>query len=87
MASLTVGEVESILRIEKSEALGVAMSTLAEQRKTALDYYIGDMDRDMPSQDGRSHAISTDVSDTVEGLMPSLMEIFAAGEEVVRFEP
>ena len=41
----------------------------------------------MPSQDGRSHAISTDVSDTVEGLMPSLMEIFAAGEEVVRFEP
>ena len=87
MASLTVGEVESILRIEKSEALGVAMSTFAEQRKTALDYYIGDMDRDMPSQDGRSHAISTDVSDTVEGLMPSLMEIFAAGEEVVRFEP
>jgi hypothetical protein len=27
------------------------------------------------------------VADTVEGLMPALMEIFAAGEEVVRFDP
>ncbi len=87
MTKLTVGEVESILRLEKSEALGVNSSTLAEERKTAMDYYLGDMDRDMPSHDGRSHATSSDVSDTVEGIMPALMEVFAAGEEVVRFEP
>ncbi len=87
MTTLTVAEVESILRLEKSQALGVNSSHLSEDRKTAMDYYMGDMDRDMPSQDGRSHATSSDVSDTVEGIMPSLMEIFASGEEVVRFEP
>jgi hypothetical protein len=41
----------------------------------------------MPAPDGRSKAVSTDVADTIEGLMPSLMEIFTAGDEVVRFEP
>src|SRR6516164_6925757 len=32
-------------------------------------------------------AASSDVADTIEGLMPPLMEIFAAGEEVVQFAP
>ena len=45
------------------------------------------MSRDMPAPDGRSKAVSTDVADTVEGLMPSLMDIFTAADEVVRFEP
>ena len=41
----------------------------------------------MPAQDGRSRAVSTDVADTIEGLMPNLMDIFAGSDEVVRFEP
>ncbi|WP_343208598.1 GNAT family N-acetyltransferase [Bradyrhizobium sp. Ai1a-2] len=52
-----------------------------------MDYYLGDMRKDMPAQDGRSRAVSTDVADTIEGLMPSLMDIFAGSDEVVRFEP
>jgi hypothetical protein len=35
-----------------------------------MDYYLGNMDKDMPAQDGRSKAVSTDVADTIEGLMP-----------------
>jgi hypothetical protein len=31
--------------------------------------------------------VSTDVADTIEGLMPNLMDIFAGSDEVVRFEP
>jgi hypothetical protein len=31
--------------------------------------------------------VSSDVADTIEGLMPSLMDIFAGSDEVVRFEP
>src|SRR5438270_13557498 len=45
------------------------------------------MAADMPAQEGRSRAVSTDVADTIEGLMPALMEIFAGSDEVVRFEP
>ena len=52
-----------------------------------MDYYLGNMEKDMPAQDGRSRAVSTDVADTSEGLMPSLMDIFAGSDEVVRFEP
>ena len=35
----------------------------------------------------RSRAVSTDVADTIEGLMPALMEIFCGPDDVVRFEP
>jgi hypothetical protein len=45
------------------------------------------MSQDMPAQEGRSKAVSTDVQDTIEGLMPHLMDIFAGSDEVVRFEP
>src|SRR3954471_6654231 len=41
----------------------------------------------MPVSPGRSKAVSTDVSDTIEGMMPQLMDIFAGTDEVVRFEP
>ena len=48
---------------------------------------MGNMSKDMPAPDGRSKAVSSDVADTIEGMMPPLMEIFAAGEEVVQFAP
>jgi homospermidine synthase len=52
-----------------------------------MDYYYGRMQNDMPAAPGRSQAVSTDVADTVEGLMPFMMDIFAGSDEVVRFEP
>src|SRR4029077_12390293 len=65
----------------------ISAARLAEERADAMDYYLGDMSKDMPAQDGRSRAVSTDVGDTIEGLMPSLMEIFCGSAEVVNFEP
>jgi hypothetical protein len=65
----------------------VTAAKLAEDRADAMDYYLGNMSKDMPAQDGRSKTVSMDVQDTVEGLMPSLMDIFAGSDEVVRFEP
>ncbi len=85
--TLSVSQVESILKAEKDEALGVNSSTLSEERRRALDYYMGDMAADMPSQEGRSAATSSDVADTVDGLMAPSMEIFGGSEEVIRFEP
>src|SRR5438876_876755 len=60
---------------------------LSEDRERALEYYVGDVTMDIPDVDGRSKAVSMDVADTVEGLMPQLMEIFCSSEEVVKFEP
>jgi hypothetical protein len=60
---------------------------LSNERDKAMAYYLGDMTTDMPTAAGRSQAVSTDVADTIEGLMPQLMEIFVSGDEVVKFEP
>ena len=79
---------KSILAGEKASAqASYNDATLSRERADAMDYYYGRMDRDMPPAAGRSKAVSTDVADTVEGLMPQLMEIFAGADEVVRFEP
>jgi hypothetical protein len=88
MPKMSPGDLRALLAAEKADALSaMSSSKLSEERAAALDYYLGDMSRDMPAPEGRSRAVSTDVSDTVEGLMPALMEIFTAGDEVVRFEP
>ena len=88
MSRMSITDLKSMLASEKADALAaVSAARLAEERADAMDYYLGDMSRDMPPQDGRSRAVSTDVSDTIEGLMPHLMDIFAGSDEVVRFEP
>ena len=77
-----------MLDAEYSSALaGMKADRLSSERARALDYYRGDMSRDMPAEVGRSKVVSTDVADTIEGLMPQLMDIFVGGDEVVRFNP
>jgi hypothetical protein len=79
---------KTILASERSSALAASdAEKLSSARSDAMDYYNGDMSKDMPAADGRSQAVSTDVADTIEGLMPALMDIFAGSDEVVRFEP
>jgi hypothetical protein len=81
-------ELKAMLAAQKADTLSaMSAASLAEERSDAMDYYLGDMSKDMPAQDGRSRTVSTDVADTIEGLMPSLMDIFAGSDEVVRFEP
>ncbi len=88
MSRMSLRDLEALLAAEKADALAAtAAAKLSDERSRALDYYIGDMTRDMPAPEGRSRAVSTDVADTIEGLMPSLMDIFASGDEVVRFDP
>jgi hypothetical protein len=88
MPKMAITELKSILASEKNDALAALVAAqLSQARAEAMDYYLGHMWHDMPVQDGRSKAVSTDVADTIEGLMPSLMDIFAGSDEVVRFEP
>ena len=87
MPKLTPQTVQAMIQNEKSNALSAMVaSKLSQDRATAMDYYLGEMD-DMPTQEGQSKAVSTDVSDTVLGMMPLLMDIFCSSEDVVRFNP
>jgi hypothetical protein len=88
LPKIDASSLKAMLAAERSNALAaVEASKLSSERSDAMDYYLGDMSKDMPAADGRSKAVSTDVADTIEGLMPQLMDIFAGSDEVVRFEP
>jgi len=85
---LSDDKVQGMLTIAKSDALAAdKASRLSRDRERSMRYYLGDVSEDIPDEDGRSSAVSTDVSDTVDGMMPILMEIFAGGDEVAQFEP
>src|SRR4051794_25051308 len=88
MAKMTTLELRAILTAHHADSMSaIVASKLGEERATALDYYQGDMSKTMPAPAGRSKAVSSDTSDTIEGLMPTLMDIFTGGDEVVHFEP
>ena len=88
MPKMPLSELKALLDSERNDALAATRaSKLSVERSDAMDYYLGDMAKDMPAPEGRSHAVSTDVADTIEGLMPSLMEIFCSGDEIVKFAP
>ena len=88
MPKMSNGDLKALLANEKASALsGMSASKLSDDRSKAMNYYLGDMSKDLPAQEGRSSAVSTDVSDTIEGLMPTLMDIFTSGDEVVKFDP
>src|SRR5215470_4052389 len=87
MPRMSPRDLKALLAAEKADALSaMSASKLAQERAAALDYYLGDMSRDMPAPEGRSKAVSTDVADTIEGLLPALMDVFTGGDEVVRFD-
>lgn len=80
-------ELLKMLNSERLAAVGIeGDDDLADQRETALDYIKGVMDDIKPGK-GRSKAVSTDVADAIETVLPDLMEIFTGGEDVGTFKP
>jgi hypothetical protein len=85
-AKLDDSEILSIIDAEKQSSIGFENGTeLEKKRRTSLEYLKGQMD-DVPSLPNRSKATSTDIAEAVETVMPDLMEIFTAGEDVATFE-
>lgn len=73
-----------IAAIEKQENLAETRGELSNDRAQAMDHYLG---RPYGNEvEGRSSVVMRDVADTIEWIKPSLMKIFASGDEVVKFE-
>ena len=69
---------------EVSDALGY-YDELSRQREEAQKYYYGEpMGNEV---EGRSHFVDSSVQDAVEWIKPSLMRVFASGDDFVKFEP
>lgn len=85
MAKMTESELQAALQAEERSALGYLGGALSEARKKALNYYLGEPFGNEIKD--RSQVVSTDVADTIEWILPGLVKIFTAGDEVVEFQP
>jgi hypothetical protein len=82
---LTEPEVTAVLQSEINASLGYIGSDITTQRQKSLEYYFGEPFGN--EQEGRSQVVSTDVSDVIESILPTLLRTFAASDDVVRCDP
>ena len=87
MAKEKITDEELITRIrsEVTGSLGYMGDTISHQREQAMAYYYG-----LPfgnEIEGRSQYVDSTVQDTIEWIKPSLMRVFASGDEMVKFNP
>ena len=75
----------SFVRHAVSDAEQFVDDELAPERALATKYYLGEQFGN--EEDGRSKVVLTDVRDTVQAIMPSLMRVFFGSERVVEFVP
>ena len=78
-------ELQGILGSQIRNSLGYLGGELSSQRRKSIEYYLGD--KLGTEIDGRSQVVSTDVSDTVESILPNLLRVFTASDKVVRCDP
>lgn len=78
-------ELQGAVVAEIRDAVDYIDNTISPQRAKATKYYKGEPFG--TEEDGRSSHVSTDVRDTVLGMMPPLMRIFAGAERVAEFVP
>jgi len=82
---ITNEELVTRLSSEIESSTGHMNSELSSQREDAMKYYLGEPFGN--EIDGRSEIVTTDVRDTVEYIMPSLMRVFTTHNNVAEFEP
>lgn len=89
MTKMTDDELLAIADAEIASSVGRSGSKLSQFRLKALQYYNGEKVGALapPESEGRSQIVSKEVADTIEWIMPSLMEVFTAGDDAVKFEP
>ena len=78
-------ELSGILGEHIKNSYGYYSSELTEARRKANEYYFGEAFGN--EVEGRSQVVSTDVSDTIESILPPLLRIFTASDNVVKVEP
>jgi hypothetical protein len=85
MAGMSDDDLVAWMENEEGQALGFHSGDLSREREMALDYYHGKIE--VQAAEGRSDVVETDVRDTVDGMLPDLLDVFLSSDDVVKFEP
>lgn len=84
---MTDPELLSLVISEQERSIGFELDAdLTEQREQSLQYYKGEM-LDVPAMTNRSKAVSMDVRDGIQAVIPDLLDIFTGGDDVAVFLP
>jgi len=78
-------ELQNIITAEIDDAQDYIDDVISPERALAGQYYKGEPFGN--EEEGRSQAMSMDVRDTVQAMMPSIMKVFFAANNVVEFAP
>ena len=76
MANMDDMRFRSVLQHEIQSAVNYYDSEFSQERSDILSYYLGDPFGN--EVENRSQVVATEVSDTIEYIMPSLMKMFAS---------
>ena len=77
--------ISGILGDHIKNSYGFYESELTDSRRKANEYYFGEGFGN--EVEGRSQVVSTDVADTIESILPPLLRIFTASDNIVKVEP
>lgn len=78
-------ELQSILTAEIDDAITYIDTDLSPSRAQATQYYRGDPFGN--EEEGQSRVVATEVRDTVNSMLPSIMRVFFSSEKTVEFMP
>src|SRR5574340_20723 len=81
-------ELCALIDRQSKQAIG-ADDLVSQQREEAYEFYYGEAKGPLspPEIEGRSSVVSKDLMEAVEWAMPSLMDMFASSDDIIRFEP
>lgn len=83
---MTDDEIKGLLVREITSARSNDDSSEAKNRRKAIDYYNGDIKEDLPAEEGRSSVVSHDLSDTVGWVLPQIIRVLTATDQIVIVE-
>lgn len=86
---MTDAELIAVTDEQIRQSVAYMGGTLSEQRRRNEYFYLAQPVGELsaPAIDGRSSVVSTDVADTVEWMLPSLVKTFCGSDQVCEFQP
>lgn len=77
---------KGLLASEIRASIDYDSGELAEKRTRALEYYQGVM-TDTPAATNRSSVVSRDVADTIGWMLPGIIRVFTASDQMAEYQP
>lgn len=82
---MSESEIASLTQAELAASTEYDRSLYLQRRVRAIQYYRGEM-KDLEPEDGRSSVTSRDVREAMSVILPSLMRVFFAGDELGEYQ-